>query len=84
MLLDVCQALYDLKFASHLKGTISRDEFGFWGLYSLIQHQPLLVQYKHQANPLLSMNSYSPLVYRRNDKNEQLILLSQRKLAFTQ
>jgi hypothetical protein len=28
----------------------------------LIQHQPLLVQYQHQANPLLSMNNSTPLV----------------------
>jgi hypothetical protein len=27
----------------------------------LIQLQPLLEQYKHQANPLLSMNIYTPL-----------------------
>ncbi len=25
------------------------------------------MQYKHQANPLLSMNNYTPLVISRND-----------------
>jgi hypothetical protein len=48
-----------------------------------IQRQPLLLQYKQQANPLLSMNNYTPLVISRNDKNNQLTLLSQRKLALT-
>jgi hypothetical protein len=48
-----------------------------------IQRQPLYVQYKQQANPLLSMNSYTPLVISRHDKNKQLTLLSQRKLALT-
>jgi hypothetical protein len=48
-----------------------------------IQRQPLLVQYKQQANPLLSMNNYTPLVISSNDKNKQLILLSQQKLALT-
>jgi hypothetical protein len=43
-----------------------------------------LLQYKQQANPLLSMNKYTPLVIRRNDKNKQLTLtLSQRKLPLT-
>jgi hypothetical protein len=46
-----------------------------------IQRQPLLVQYKKQANPLLSMHNYTPLVISSNDKNKQLTLLSQRKLA---
>jgi hypothetical protein len=41
-----------------------------------IQRQPLLVQYKQQANPLLSMHSYTPLVISGNDKNDQLTLLS--------
>jgi len=48
-----------------------------------IQRQPLLVQYKQQANPLLSMNNYTPLVISGNGKNKQLTLLSQRKLALT-
>jgi hypothetical protein len=43
---------------------------------------PLLVQYEHQANPRLSMNNYTPVI-NRNDKNKQLTLLSQRKLALT-
>jgi hypothetical protein len=30
--------------------------------------QPLLVQYKQQANLLLSVHKYSPLVISRNDK----------------
>jgi hypothetical protein len=33
-----------------------------------IQRQPLLVQYKQQANPLLSMNNYTPLVISWNEK----------------
>jgi hypothetical protein len=41
------------------------------------------VQYKHQANPLLSMNNYTPLGISRSDKNKQLTELSQRKLALT-
>jgi hypothetical protein len=48
-----------------------------------IQRQPLLEQYKQQANPLLSMNNYTPLVISRNAKNKVLTLLSQRKLALT-
>jgi hypothetical protein len=48
-----------------------------------IQHQPLLVQYKHQANPLLSMHNYTPLVIIWSDKNMKLTLLSQCKLALT-
>jgi hypothetical protein len=45
--------------------------------------QPLLMQFKQQANPLLSMHYYIPLVISGNDKNKQLTLLSQRKLALT-
>jgi hypothetical protein len=39
-----------------------------------IQRQPILVQYKQhqQANPLLSMDNYTPLVISRSDKNKQL------------
>jgi hypothetical protein len=48
-----------------------------------MQRQPLLVRYKQQANPLLSMNNYTPLLISMNDKNKQLKLLSQRKLALT-
>jgi hypothetical protein len=48
-----------------------------------IQRQPLLVQYNHKANPLLSMNIYTPLVISRNGKNKQLTLLNQRKLSLT-
>ncbi len=44
---------------------------------------PLLVQYKQQANPLLSMNNYTSLVISWKDKNKQLTLLSQCKLALT-
>jgi hypothetical protein len=44
-----------------------------------IQRQPLLVQYMQQANPLLLMHNYTPLVMSRNEKNKQLTLLSQRK-----
>jgi hypothetical protein len=39
------------------------------------------VQYKQQANPLLSINNYTPLVISGNDKNKQLTLLSQWKLT---
>jgi hypothetical protein len=48
-----------------------------------MQGQLLLVQFKQQANPVLSMNNCTPLVISRNDKNKQLTLLSQRKLALT-
>jgi hypothetical protein len=48
-----------------------------------IQRQPLLVQYKQQANSLLSRHNYTPLLISGNDKNKQLTLLSQRKLALT-
>jgi hypothetical protein len=48
-----------------------------------MQRQLLLVQYKQQANQLLSTNNYTPLAISKNDKNKQLTLLNQRKLAFT-
>jgi hypothetical protein len=48
-----------------------------------IQRQLLLVQYKQQANPHLSMNNYNPFVPSGNYKNKQLTLLSQCKLALT-
>jgi hypothetical protein len=48
-----------------------------------IQRQLLFVQYKHQANPLLSNNNYTPLVIGWNNKKMQLTLLSQSKLALT-
>jgi hypothetical protein len=48
-----------------------------------IQHQPRLVQYKQQTNVLVSMHNYIPLVISRNEKNKQLTLLSQHKLALT-
>jgi hypothetical protein len=48
-----------------------------------IQRQPFLVQYKQQASPLSSMNNHTPLVICGNDKNKQITLLSQRKLALT-
>ncbi len=35
----------------------------------------LLAQYKQQANPILSMNNYTPLVISRNDKNKQLTII---------
>jgi hypothetical protein len=42
------------------------------------------VQYKQQANPLLSMYNYTPLVISENDKkSKQIPLLSQHKLALT-
>jgi hypothetical protein len=46
-----------------------------------IQHQLLLVQYKQQANPLISMDKYTPLVISRNDKNNQLILIKPTKIG---
>jgi hypothetical protein len=38
-----------------------------------MQRQLLLVQYKQQANPNLSVHNYTPLVISRNDKNKQSI-----------
>jgi hypothetical protein len=35
-----------------------------------IQRQLLLVQWKQQANPVLSMNNYTPPVISRKDKNK--------------
>jgi hypothetical protein len=35
------------------------------------------------ANPILLIHNYTPLVISRNDKNKQLTLFSQRKLALT-
>jgi hypothetical protein len=49
----------------------------------LIKGQLLLVQYKQQANALLSIHNYTPHVISKNDENKQLTLLSQRKLALT-
>jgi hypothetical protein len=48
--------------------------------------QPLMEQYKQQANLLLSMNNYTgtPLVISWNYKNKQPTLLSQRKFALTE
>ncbi len=45
-----------------------------------------LVQYKQQANPLLSMHNYTLLVnvIRMNDKNKQLTLLGQCKPILTE
>jgi hypothetical protein len=42
------------------------------GVKQLIQRQLPLVQYKQQANPLLSMNNYTSLAISKNDKNKQL------------
>ncbi len=39
-----------------------------------MQRRLLLVQYKQQANPLLSMNKYT-LVISRNVKNKQLNII---------
>jgi hypothetical protein len=62
---------------------VSLLHIGQWGLGHFFRYRPLpligwrivQVQYKQQANPLF-VNS-------RNDKNKQLTLLSQRKLALT-
>jgi hypothetical protein len=40
-----------------------------------VQRQLLLVQYKQQVNPLLSMNKDTPLVISRIDKNKQLTII---------
>jgi hypothetical protein len=48
-----------------------------------MHHQPLLVRYKQQANSVLSMHNYTPLMINRNYTNKLLTLLSQRKLALT-
>jgi hypothetical protein len=45
------------------------------------QRQPLLVLFKQQANPILSMKNFTPHVISWNDK--QLTLLSQRKHPLT-
>jgi hypothetical protein len=45
------------------------------GVKQHIQRQLLLVQNKQQANPILSMNNYTPLVICRNDKNKQLTII---------
>jgi hypothetical protein len=42
----------------------------------------ILVQYKHQTNLLLSIKNYTTFVI-RNDKNKQLKISNQRKLALT-
>jgi hypothetical protein len=39
------------------------------------------MQYKQQANPLLSMHYYTPLVISENDKNKEIAVLSQRNLT---
>jgi hypothetical protein len=53
-----------------------------------MQRQPLLAQYKQQANPLLlyqcTLYKYTPLVITGNGKNGQVALLSQHKLALTE
>jgi hypothetical protein len=41
------------------------------------------MQYKQHANPLLSMHNYTLLVIGENDKNKQLTLIRQCKLALT-
>jgi hypothetical protein len=41
------------------------------------------VQNNQQAKPLLSLHNYTPLVISGNDKNKQVTLLNQRKLALT-
>jgi hypothetical protein len=40
-----------------------------------MQRQLVLAQCKQQANPVLSINNYTPLVISRNDKHKQLKLL---------
>jgi hypothetical protein len=47
------------------------------------QRQLLLVRYKHLANPHLSVKNYTPLVISRKEKNKQVTLLRQSKLALT-
>jgi hypothetical protein len=60
-----------------LAGGLSKLYANAEEMTNTVQHQPLLVQYKQQANPLLSMHNYTPLVITGNDKNKQLTLLSQ-------
>ncbi len=43
----------------------------------------LQVQCKQQANKILSMLNYTPLVISRKNKNKQMTLVSQRKHALT-
>ncbi len=47
------------------------------------QRKLLLVQYKQQANPLLSLRNYTPPVISRNDKNKQLTIIKPMELALT-
>jgi hypothetical protein len=49
------------------------------------QRQPLLVQSAIQASSQSSFisDNYTPLVTSRNDKNKQLTILSQNKMALT-
>jgi hypothetical protein len=42
-----------------------------------------VIQAALQTNSLLLMHNYTPFAISRNDKNKQLALLNQRKLAFT-
>jgi hypothetical protein len=46
-----------------------------------VQRQLLLVQYKQQVNPLLSMNKYTPHAISWNDKNKQLIIMKPTQAA---
>jgi hypothetical protein len=48
-----------------------------------MQRQPLLVEYKQQANLLLSVHNYTPLMISGNDKNKQITSFSQGKLVLT-
>jgi hypothetical protein len=48
-----------------------------------MKRQLLLVQCKQQANPVLSMNNYTPPVISMNVKYKLLTSLSQLKLALT-
>jgi hypothetical protein len=49
----------------------------------MTMNQPLLLQHKQQANPLLSMHNYTTLVISGNYKNKQPTLSSHCKLALT-
>jgi hypothetical protein len=43
-----------------------------FGTFLLLEDCASALLYKHQANPLLSMNNYTPLAISENDKNKQL------------
>ena len=66
--------IYSLKLNTYFCGAVCpRCIFIFESDQAQI-YSAHLVKYKHQANPLLSMNNYTSLVISRNDKTKQLTL----------